>query len=295
MDALAPAELAGSSPKLLRVARGNGTFLNLEFRQPVAKFDDFPSTDPAVNGVSVRVAPDISSIVQSQLIDGNPGTSTFADAPFGAGLSFTDPVSGITMTTVSVSAGGASVSIQFPGGPDIEAPSQPGGLTATTVGSNSIKLVWSASSDNVGVSGYEIRRDGALIATVTGTTYTDTGLLSLTTYAYDVRARDAAGNTSTPALASATTTFADLTPPTSPVLNPATVASRRVTLSWSAATDNVKVTGYRVRRNGVQIKQQTGLTYRDNPGRGTLTYSILAYDAVNNVSSPSNSITVVIT
>ena len=292
---LAPAELAGSSPKLLRVARGDGTYLNLEFRQPVATFDDFPSTDPVVTGVSVRLAPDFATIVQSQLIDGNPATPTFADAPFGAGLSFTDPVSGVTMTTITVSPGGASVSIQFPGGPDTQAPTQPGGLTAATTSSSSIKLAWTASSDNVGVSGYEIRRGGVPIATVTGTTYIDSGLLALTTYAYEVRAVDAAGTQSTPAQASATTTFEDLTPPTSPVLLSARVSSRRVTLSWSASADDVKVTGYRVRRNGVQAKQLTGLTFRDNPGRGTFTYTVVAYDAKNNVSGASNAITVVVT
>jgi cellulose 1,4-beta-cellobiosidase len=67
---------------------------------------------------------------------------------------------------------------------------------------------------------------------------------------------------------------------------------RRVRLSWGAASDNVGVVRYRVLRNGVVVGQPTSTSYRDSPGRGTFTYTIVAVDAAGNVSPPSNSFTI---
>ena len=84
-----------------------------------------------------------------------------------------------------------------PGGPvDPTPPSTPTGLTASGVTSNSVNLSWGASSDNVGVTGYDIIRNGTVTNTVTGTSTTVTGLTASTSYQFAVRARDAAGNTS---------------------------------------------------------------------------------------------------
>ncbi|WBQ04006.1 glycosyl hydrolase family 8 [Kribbella sp. CA-293567] len=80
---------------------------------------------------------------------------------------------------------------------DTTPPSTPSGLAATGTTSSSVSLAWSAATDNVGVTGYVISRNGAEIATTgTGTTYTDTGRSASTSYTYTVKARDAAGNTS---------------------------------------------------------------------------------------------------
>ncbi|HZG56038.1 discoidin domain-containing protein [Paenibacillus sp.] len=92
------------------------------------------------------------------------------------------------------------------GGGDTQAPTAPSGLTATAVSSSAIDLAWTASSDNVGVAGYRVYRNGTLVGTVSGTSYSDTGLTASTTYNYTVRAFDAAGNVSgDSATASATT------------------------------------------------------------------------------------------
>ncbi|MFG1710314.1 glycosyl hydrolase family 18 protein [Nonomuraea sp. M3C6] len=82
------------------------------------------------------------------------------------------------------------------GGTDTSAPTVPGNLRSTGVTSNSVSLAWNASTDNVGVTGYEVYRGGTLITTVTGTSHTDSGLSASTAYSYTVRARDAAGNRS---------------------------------------------------------------------------------------------------
>ncbi|MFI6789181.1 carbohydrate-binding protein, partial [Nonomuraea sp. NPDC050383] len=70
------------------------------------------------------------------------------------------------------------------GGGDTQAPSVPGGLRSTGVTSSSVSLAWSASTDNVGVSGYDVYRGSARVATVTGTSYTDSGLSASTAYTY---------------------------------------------------------------------------------------------------------------
>ena len=82
--------------------------------------------------------------------------------------------------------------------PDTESPSTPTGLSGTAVSSTRIDLNWSESTDNIGVSGYKVFRNGSgtPVATVTGTSYSDTGRSASTTYSYRVLAFDAAGNNS---------------------------------------------------------------------------------------------------
>ncbi|QBZ26501.1 hypothetical protein FORC086_17725 [Bacillus cereus] len=80
--------------------------------------------------------------------------------------------------------------------PDTEAPTQPKGLYASNLTSNSVELKWNPSTDNVGVKEYQVLRDGQLIQTVQGTTFTDQNLTVNKEYKYAVKAVDAAGNTS---------------------------------------------------------------------------------------------------
>nr|WP_255449800.1 putative mucin/carbohydrate-binding domain-containing protein [Bacillus sp. BPN334] len=80
--------------------------------------------------------------------------------------------------------------------PDTEAPTQPQELYASNLTSNSVELQWNPSTDNVGVKEYQVLRDGQLIQTVQGTTFTDQNLTVNKEYKYAVKAVDAAGNTS---------------------------------------------------------------------------------------------------
>ena len=80
--------------------------------------------------------------------------------------------------------------------PDTEAPTQPQGLYASNVASDSVELKWNPSTDNVGVKGYQVLRDGQLIQTVQGTMFTDQNLTANKEYKYTVKAVDAAGNIS---------------------------------------------------------------------------------------------------
>src|SRR5258707_8764854 len=95
---------------------------------------------------------------------------------------------------------------------DTTAPSTPTGVVATAAGATAINLTWTASTDNVGVTGYIVKRNGTQVATPATTSYADMGLSSATTYSYTVAARDAAGNVS-PDSASASGTAHGPTPP----------------------------------------------------------------------------------
>ncbi|MFF9484129.1 glycosyl hydrolase family 18 protein [Streptomyces sp. NPDC014676] len=84
------------------------------------------------------------------------------------------------------------------GGPQVPgdaAPSAPGTPTASDITDTSVKLSWSAATDDKGVKNYDVLRDGAKVATVTGTSYTNTGLSKGTDYSYTVQARDTADQT----------------------------------------------------------------------------------------------------
>ncbi|MDJ1482645.1 choice-of-anchor Q domain-containing protein [Cytophagaceae bacterium YF14B1] len=79
---------------------------------------------------------------------------------------------------------------------DTQAPSVPANLTASAITTTSFTLAWTASTDNVGVTSYEVFRNGTSIGTSTTTNFSVTGLTANTTYSMTVKAKDAAGNTS---------------------------------------------------------------------------------------------------
>ncbi|MGE5529219.1 MAG: fibronectin type III domain-containing protein [Patescibacteria group bacterium] len=201
----------------------------------------------------------------------------------GGQLSFTAPGSSIVVAQVAAGGGG-----------DTQAPTAPANLTATAVSSGRIDLSWTASTDNVGVTGYKVFRGGVEIDTVTGTTYQDTGLSPSTTYNYYVKAFDAAGNISAQSNTAQATTQqsgGDTQAPTAPAnLTATAVSSSQINLSWTASTDNVGVTGYQVFRNGEQVGTSGTTSYADTGLTPNTTYSyyVKAYDAAGNVSTQSN-------
>ncbi|MGC1660568.1 MAG: LamG-like jellyroll fold domain-containing protein, partial [Candidatus Acidiferrales bacterium] len=194
---------------------------------------------------------------------------------------------------------------------DTTVPTAPNSLAATAISTSQINLSWTASTDNVGVTGYLLERcqgsacaSFSQIATPAGTTYSNTGLSASTSYSYRVRATDAAGNLSsysniatvmTPALA-------DTTSPTAPN-NLAAMATSisQINLSWTASTDNVGVTGYLLERcqgsgctSFSQIATPAGTTYSNTGLSASTSYSyrLRAIDAAGNFSSYSNTATV---
>jgi hypothetical protein len=181
---------------------------------------------------------------------------------------------------------------------DTQAPTAPSNLAYTQPASGQIKLTWSASTDNVGVTGYDIFRDGTQFTTVpqTALTYTD-NQPDTATVSYFVRAHDAAGNQSGNSNTVTRTgqTGGDTQAPTAPSnLVATTPTSGTIHLGWNASTDNVGVTGYDIFRNGTQFTTVSGttLTYNDpQPDTATVMYYVKARDAAGNVSGASNTVT----
>ncbi len=189
---------------------------------------------------------------------------------------------------------------------DTTKPTTPSAFTATAVSGTNINLGWTASTDNVGVTGYSIERctgasctTWAQIATVTSTAYSDTGLTTATTYRYRVRANDAAGNLSSYSTAVVATTqaFSDTEPPSIPTnLTATSASSTQIDLSWGTSTDNVGVTGYQLERcqgagcsSFTQISSLTATSYSDTALSPATTYSyrVRATDAATNRSGYS--------
>ena len=96
---------------------------------------------------------------------------------------------------------------------DTQPPTAPTGLRSSVAGTT-VTLNWTASSDNIGVTGYDVYRNSTRVATVNGAvTYTDSGLAAGTSYTYTVTARDAQGNVSSPSAAVTVTTGASCANP----------------------------------------------------------------------------------
>nr|WP_231859346.1 cellulase family glycosylhydrolase [Actinoplanes missouriensis] len=111
------------------------------------------------------------------------------------------PLGGAGSTT------GISLSAAF-GESDTVAPTVPGQPSASGVTATGVTLSWTASTDAVGVTSYDVLRNGTVVATVSGTSYIASGLTASTTYTFSVRARDAAGNVSAASAGRSVTTAA---------------------------------------------------------------------------------------
>jgi len=167
------------------------------------------------------------------------------------------------------------------------------------VGSNSttINLSWTASTDNVEVVGYQVFRDGGAtpIATVSTTSFSDTGLGVGSTHTYTVKAVDAANNVSGASnTVTAATQGSDTTAPTVPAnLTAAGSSSTTIDLNWTASTDNFAVTGYKVFRDGgaTEIATVSTTSFSDTglAVNSTHSYTVAAFDAAGNQSANSNS------
>jgi chitodextrinase len=182
--------------------------------------------------------------------------------------------------------------------PDTTPPTPPI-LSASGTTTNTTNLSWTTATDNVGVTGYEIYKNGISIGTTTSATnFYVTGLTASTTYNFNVKAKDAAGNLSINSnTANVTTQAPDLTSPSAPLLSSNTITSTTVNLTWSGATDNIAVTAYDVFQ-GTTLLGTTALTNFVVTGLTPLTtysFTVKAKDLAGNISIASNIINVTTT
>lgn len=181
---------------------------------------------------------------------------------------------------------------------DTVAPTAATNLAVTGTTSNTVSLSWTAATDNVAVTSYDIYMNGVLKTSVSSSnlTATITGLAASTPYSFYIVAKDAAVNSS-PASNSVNGTTTIVIPDTQ---NPTAASnlvvtgssSSTVSLSWTASTDNIGVTSYDVYVNSVFKSSVSGLTAIVNGLAPTTTYSfyVVAKDAAGNSSAQSNSV-----
>ncbi|MEJ2009202.1 MAG: NPCBM/NEW2 domain-containing protein [Acidobacteriota bacterium] len=198
--------------------------------------------------------------------DGNPrlGNTDIGAYEYTAGVTGADPASPLPSTNT-------------PTAPttDTVPPSVPAGLTATAASSSQINLSWTPSTDNVGVAGYKVYRNGTQIATSAANTYSDTGLLSSTSYTYGVAAYDAAGNSS-----SISSTVSLTTPSTSNIFISALAWVGTPTNGWGPAEKDM-CNGEKAAGDGGTITLN-GVTYAK--GLGVHANSQITYNLGGNYS-----------
>ena len=170
--------------------------------------------------------------------------------------------------------------------PDTSPPTAPTGLTVTSTTGTQVNLAWSSSSDNRGVSGYQVYRDGSLLGAASQTTYADSGLAPGSTHTYYVVAADYAGNVSGSSnTVSATTTVVSTTStPAFVQLNSSTPQSAQtsVTMPFSAAqtagnTNVIALSFYNTAATVGTVTDSSGNTYAL---AAPLTHSGTMYQAI---------------
>ncbi|MFF7548744.1 carbohydrate binding domain-containing protein [Streptomyces canus] len=150
----------------------------------------------------------------------NGGSSTWTSSPSAYSRLTTSFTTGASQTSATVYVHGwyaqgtyyaDDISLDGPGGgggSDTQAPSAPGSLRSTGKTSSSVSLAWNASSDNVGVTAYDVYSGSNQVLSVSGTSATVSGLAASTSYTFTVKARDAGGNVSAASNAVSVTTDA---------------------------------------------------------------------------------------
>ena len=181
---------------------------------------------------------------------------------------------------------------------DAQPPSVPAGLASSSISFRSATLSWTASTDNTAVAGYEVFKDGVSVGTTSDTSLAITGLTCNTEYLYTIKAKDLAGNWS--GLSEPfgiTTPGCDVVAPEIPDgLVAGKVTSSSFVLSWKPSSDNDRISGYDVFKDGVKIGNTTIDTSMNIYGLAQNTsYSITvkAKDPSGNISGASAALIVI--
>lgn len=181
---------------------------------------------------------------------------------------------------------------------DTEAPTTPTDVTLNNITLNSINVSWTASTDNIGVTGYNVYVDGVLKIQTTNINTTISNLETNTTYSFTIVAKDLINNMSTASVVENGQTLQDTQAPTIPtglVVSNETDSSFKI--SWTASTDNNAVSSYDVFVDDVLNATSTDIFYTVSGLNTSTTYKveIVAKDIDNNPSAKSTSINAITT
>ncbi|MFW2375617.1 MAG: fibronectin type III domain-containing protein [Cellulophaga baltica] len=226
------------------------------------------------------------------------GTATFEVSALAPETDYNFTVVALDAAT-NVSAQSNNLSISTLALPDTEAPTVPTALIANSITTTSVTVNWTAATDNVAVTDYEVFQEGVSLGLSGGTTtFLVDGLTPETAYNFTVAALDASANTSGQSNSISVNTLAipDTEAPTIPTnLVVDNITTTSVNLSWTAATDNIDVVDYEIFQDGVAIGLSSGSVVFAVNGltpETTYDFTITALDAAANSSAVSESITV---
>ncbi|MCM3746596.1 fibronectin type III domain-containing protein [Paenibacillus pasadenensis] len=180
-------------------------------------------------------------------------------------------------------------------GSDTDPPSTPTGVTSLSQTATTIKLAWTASTDNTGVAGYNIYNGGVFAGSTTSlssTSFVVNGLAPSTAYSFTVKAKDGAGNLSAASSALSVTTSPPPAAPTNVASTSTTMTS--IGLSWNAPSNLSGVAGYKIYSGSALAGSTTGTAYTLSgllPDR-TYALTVRSFDSAGALSSPSGTLSV---
>lgn len=257
-----------------------------------------PSDGTQVSG-NVNLAATASDnigVSKVEFYDNSTLIGTAATSPYGATWNTATSPNGTHLVTAraydaagNISTDSNTVTIQ---NGDQQAPTVPANVSATAPAYNKITLNWTASTDNTGVTGYTVQRNGVFLATSAVVGYYDGTVSPNTSYNYQINAYDAAGNKSafSTAVTVKTPSAPDTQAPSVPLGLSANAASAsQINLAWQASTDNIGVTNYDVYRGSTKIATVSTTSFGDTGLQANTAYSytVQARDAAGNTSAPS--------
>jgi cytochrome c553/chitodextrinase len=241
--------------------------------------------NPASDNIGVKTY----QIWRNNVLIGESSSTGFVDASLTSAGKYSYKVKAVD-TSGNISPASAALSVTTKDG---TGPTTPTGVVAEVLAPTRIALSWEAATDNVGVTGYRILRNGVLAGTSTQLTFTDSKVQQGTLYQYQIVARDAAGNISAPSTAVDVTSGDATAPGMPPNLTAQVTTDQQVRLQWDAAIDNKGVVKYRLMRNGRLLGMTDRLVYTDETVKTgqSYTYTVKAEDAAGNISLDSLPVT----
>ncbi len=239
-----------------------------------------------------------------------PGGSTsfasFSDTGVSPGMTCSYQISAVNSAGLE-SGKSTPVVVSFGAVADTTPPGVPANFKAVLSGSQ-INLSWSASTDNVGVTSYQVFNGANLIGSSATTSAIISPITTGTTYSFSVQASDAANNHSARSLVVTVTVptptpvppppapTPDTTAPSIPGNPTAVISGTQAKISWTASTDNIGVTGYQIFKTGVLAGKTNATTFTVTAlGAGTTNvFTVKSFDAAGNLSAASNPVQVII-